>query len=276
MLGAIIGDIVGSEYEFNNYCATDFEPFFHPNAAFTDDTVCTIAVADALLQGKPTEVLLKDWGRRYWSIGGWGNRFARWLTSNDSAPYGSFGNGAAMRVSPAGLLAVSIDAAIKLADRVTAVTHNHPEGIKGARATAASIFFARAGLGASQIRREIEQRFNYDLSSTVGQIRNHYRFDETCQGTVPQALICALEANGFEEAIRNAISIGGDSDTVAAIAGGLAEARFGIPDGMRCQAWTYLPDEMKEVLLALYKVSSVIKPGLDDETWQRAWTEESH
>lgn len=273
MLGAIIGDIVGSVYEFDNYCATDFEPFFHPNASFTDDTVSTIAVADALLQGQPPEMLLKDWGRRYWSIGGWGNRFAQWLTSNDSAPYGSFGNGAAMRVSPAGLLAVSIDAAIKLADRVTAVTHDHPEGIKGARATAAAIFFARSGLAASQIRREIEERFGYDLSPTVDQIRAHYRFNESCQGTVPQALTCALEANGFEGAIRNAISIGGDSDTVAAIAGGLAEARFGIPDGIRCQAWNYLPEEMKEVLSVLYKVASVVKPRLDDKTWQRTWIE---
>lgn len=276
MLGAIIGDIVGSVYEFDNYCATDFEPFFHPNAAFTDDTVCTIAVADALLQGKAPEWLLKEWGRRYWGIGGWGNRFAQWLTSNDAAPYGSYGNGAAMRVSPAGLLAASIDSAVQLADRVTNVTHNHPEGIKGARATAAAIFFARAGLGADHIRREIEERFRYDLSLSVDQIRSHYRFDETCQGTVPQALICALEANGFEEAIRNAISIGGDSDTVAAIAGGLAEARFGIPEWIRHQALHFLPEEMQSVLAVLYKVSSVVKPGLDDKTWQRAWIEESH
>ena len=223
MLGAVIGDIVGSVYEFNNYRAKDFDPFFHPNAFFTDDTVCTVAVADALLNRRDPAVALKDWGRRYWEIGGWGARFGDWLTRDDLAAYGSYGNGAAMRVAPAGLLASSLEEAIALSDRVTEVTHNHPEGMRGAAATAATIFLARSGIQARQIRQDIARRFGYDLSASVDEIRPVYRFNETCQETVPQALICALEATDFEDAIRNAISIGGDSDTVAAIAGaGLA------------------------------------------------------
>lgn len=263
MLGAVIGDIVGSVYEFNNHRVTDFEPFLHPDCFFTDDTVCTIAVADALLQGKHPALALKEWGRRYWDNGGWGGRFAQWLASDSLDPYGSFGNGAAMRVSPAGLVATSVGNAMLLADRVTAVTHDHPEGIKGARATAVAIFLARAGVGADQIRQELENGFGYDLSPTVDQIRPHYRFNETCQETVPQALICALAATSFEGAIRNAISIGGDSDTIAAIAGGVAEARFGIPEWIRRQGWEYLPADMREVLKALYQVGSVMRPGLN-------------
>lgn len=252
MLGAIIGDIVGSVYEFNNFRSKDFEPLFHRKAFFTDDTVCTIAVADALVNARPPAEALKDWGTKYWENGGWGRSFALWLGSDSLAPYNSFGNGAAMRVAPAALLATSLDDAISLAHKVTEVTHNHPEGMKGAAATAAAGYLARTGSSQSYIRGYIADRFGYDLTLTIDEIRPHYRFNETCQQTVPQALTCVLEANSFEDAIRNAISIGGDSDTIGAIAGGVAEAMYGVPEDIAERGWGYLPQEMREVLTALY------------------------
>ncbi|WP_153114800.1 ADP-ribosylglycohydrolase family protein [Rhodocyclus tenuis] len=253
MLGAIIGDIVGSIYEFRNYRAKDFQPFFHPGAFFTDDTVCTVAVADALVNDRHPAQALKDWGLRYWENGGWGGRFAAWLRSDSLEPYGSYGNGSAMRVSPAGLLARSLEEAIALAHRVSAFTHNHPEGMKGAAATAAAIYLARSGTSQVDIRAYVSETFGYDLSRTVDNIRPGYRFNESCQETVPQALCCVLEASDFEDAIRNAISIGGDSDTIAAIVGGVAEALFGIPDAIAQQGWAYLPPEMQAVLTDLYR-----------------------
>ncbi len=253
MLGAIIGDIVGSVYEFDNYKAKDFQPFIHPKAFITDDTVCTIAVADILLHDRDPAATLKDWCRRFWHIGGWGGRFARWVQEESLDPYGSFGNGAAMRVSPAGFLAKTADEAITLSNGVTGITHNHPEGLKGAAATAVAIFLARSGLEPGEIRAHITRRFGYDLSASVDQIRPNYRFNETCQETVPQALICAFEAADFEDAIRNAISIGGDSDTLAAIAGGVAEARFGVPAAIAKKARSFLPKEFQSVLDKLYE-----------------------
>jgi len=255
MLGAIIGDIVGSVYEFNNYRAKDFNPFFHAECFFTDDTVCTAAVAESLIQHVDPAVSLREWGRRYWKNGGWGMRFAQWLGSDDEGPYNSFGNGAGMRVSPAGFLARTLDEAIHLSDRVTEVTHNHPEGMKGAAATAAAIFMARSGMPASEIRQEIESLFCYDLSQSVDQIRSVYRYNERAQDTVPQALTCALEATSFEDAIRNSISIGGDSDTIAAIAGGVAEALFGIPEEIARFAWRKLPEDIHVVLTNLYNAA---------------------
>jgi ADP-ribosyl-[dinitrogen reductase] hydrolase len=252
MLGAIIGDIVGSVYEFNNYRAKDFNPFFHPECFFTDDSVCTAAVAESLTRHIDPAVSLREWGRRYWENGGWGMRFAQWLGSDDEGPYNSFGNGAGMRVSPAGFLARTLDEALWLSDRVTEVTHNHPEGMKGAQATAAAIFMARTGIPAKKIREEIVARFGYDLSLSVDEIRPVYRYNERAQDTVPQALTCALEASDFEDAIRNAISIGGDSDTIAAIAGGVAEALFGIPERMAKMAWLKLPEDIQAVLTDLY------------------------
>ena len=252
MLGAIIGDIVGSVYEFNNYRAKDFTPFFHPKAFFTDDTVCTIAVADALVNRKDPATTLREWGRRYWNNGGWGQRFALWIATDGMGPYNSLGNGAAMRVSAAGLLATSIEEAIALSDRVTEVTHNHTEGMRGGAATAVAIHMARTGRGAEEIRQAIVQRFQYDLTPSVDEIRPTYRYNERSQDTVPQALTCALEANDYEDAIRNAISIGGDSDTIAAIAGAVAEALFGISDDVAAEAWRFLPTEMRVVLQDLY------------------------
>lgn len=252
MLGSIIGDIVGSVYEFNNYRAKDFEPFFHPRAVFTDDTVCTVAVADALIHNQCPAKTLKTWGERYWSNGGWGRSFALWLGSESLEPYGSYGNGAAMRVAPAGLLARSLEEAHFLSAKVTEVTHNHPEGLRGAAATASAVYLARTGTSAEEMRSYIAEKFGYDLSRSVDEIRPGYVFNETCQRTVPEALTCALEATSFEDAIRNAISIGGDSDTIAAIAGGVAEARFGISEHIAEDVWKLLPLDMRKVLTRLY------------------------
>jgi ADP-ribosyl-[dinitrogen reductase] hydrolase len=252
VLGSIIGDIAGSVYEFNNYRAKDFAPFFHPKASFTDDTVCTIAIAEALLRDKCPARNLKEWGERYWSNGGWGRSFALWLGSDSLEPYGSYGNGAAMRVAPAGLLATSLDETQALSLKVTEVTHNHPEGIRGAAATASAVYMARTGSSADQIREYVTDRFGYDLSRSVDEIRPGYVFNETCQRTVPEALTCVLEATSYEDAIRNAISIGGDSDTIAAIAGGVAEALFGIPDDVANEVWPKLPLDMRQVLTRLY------------------------
>lgn len=250
MLGAIVGDIVGSIYEFDNHRSKDF-PFFGEGADFTDDSVLTLAVADALLHGKPPRDAIHQWAVRHPGRG-YGGGFARWLQTPGLEPYDSFGNGAAMRVSPAALLANTLDEALEAARRVTEVTHDHPEGIKGALATAHAIFLARFGAGPGEIRRVIEHRYGYDLDRTVDSIRPTYRFNETCQETVPEAIVCALEARDFEDAIRNAISIGGDSDTVAAIAGPIAEARFGIPDEIAHAALARLTDEMRALLHALY------------------------
>jgi ADP-ribosylglycohydrolase len=261
MLGAIIGDIVGSVYEFRNYRAKDFDPLFHPKAFFTDDTVCTVAVADALVNRRHPAEALRAWGHRYWDNGGWGMRFAEWIADDTMGPYGSFGNGAAMRVSPAGLLARTLEEAIALSDRVTEVTHNHPEGLRGGAATAVAIYLARTGTHAANIRARISDTFGYDLSLTVDEIRPNYRYNERSQDTVPQALTCALEATDFEDAIRNAISIGGDSDTIAAIAGGVAEAMFGIGEDLAAQGWRYLPNDMRAVMTDLYALAKRERAG---------------
>ena len=251
MLGAIIGDIVGSIYEFGNHRSRKFT-FFGHGADFTDDTVCTIAVADALLHGGDPAQALHEWCGRYPGRG-YGGMFANWLTTSNRKPYNSFGNGAAMRASPAGFLGRTLDEALLMARMVTEVTHNHPEGLKGAAATAHAIFLARRGATPSHIRETIKDTYRYDLSRTVDEIRPQYGFNETCQKTVPEALICALEASGFEDAIRNAISIGGDSDTVGAIAGGVAEALYGIPEQLTREATSRLPCEMIAILEKMYQ-----------------------
>lgn len=252
MIGAIAGDIIGSVYEFNNYCAKDFEPLFHPKSKITDDTVCTVAVIDALLNDVDPAIALRAWCRKYWQVGGWGARFGQWVCSESMKPYGSFGNGAAMRISAAGYLAGSEDEALDFALKVTRVTHDHPEGIKGAQATALAIYWSLLGMDVREIRSNIETRFAYRLNESVDQIRDRYIYTESCQGTVPEALICAFESTSLEDAIRNAISIGGDSDTLAAIAGGVAEARFGLPEFIRHEVLRYLSDEMQLLLVNLY------------------------
>ena len=258
MLGAIVGDIVGSIYEWNNHRSKDF-PFFGPGADYTDDSVLTAAVADALVHELPPQKALFLWATRH-PKRGYGGGFARWLDTWELAPYGSWGNGAAMRVSPAALIARTLDEALALAVKVTEVTHDHPEGLKGAKATAQAIFLARNGADAGEIRRAIARGYGYDMDRTVDSIRPGYVFNESCQETVPEALICALEATSFEDAIRNAISIGGDSDTVAAIAGPVAEARFGIPDEIAVAAMAMIPEDMQATIRKLYARSDYAHP----------------
>jgi ADP-ribosylglycohydrolase len=253
VLGALTGDIVGSIYEWNNHRSKDF-PLFGPGCDYTDDSVCTVALADALLTGADPARHLQAWCRRH-PARGYGGMFAQWINEPEPVAYHSFGNGAAMRVSPAGWLADDTAAVAALSDRITAITHSHPEGLKGARATAHAIFRARQGADADQIRDEVVAHFGYDLSRTVDGIRPDYEFNETCQRTVPEALICALSATSFEDAIRNAISIGGDSDTVAAIAGSIAEPLFGIPPAIAAQARSYLPEDMLDVLERFERVT---------------------
>ncbi len=250
MYGAVIGDIVGSIYEAQNRKSKDFE-LFGPGCTFTDDTVCTVAVAAALLDGLDPAVSLRVWGGRY-PDRGYGASFREWLRRPEMGPYRSWGTGAAMRAGPAGFLARDVDEAAALARHVTAVSHDHPEGIKGAAAVATAVRLALEGVPALELRAEIAARFGYDLSQSVDQIRPGYRFDPSCQGTVPQALTCALEATGYEDALRNAVSIGGDSDTIACIAGAVAEALFGIPDDILARGKSYLPPEMIDVLDRLY------------------------
>ena len=232
MWGAIIGDIAGSMYEWNRIKTKDFD-FFGADCEYTDDTVCTVAIAEILLDGSPAASTLQRWCRRHPNRD-YGGMFASWIDQTEPEPYGSFGNGAAMRVSPAAFLNRDrpLEEALRAADRVTAVTHDHPEGMKGARATTHAIWLGFQGTGAAQIRRTIEHEYGYDLSRTVDEIRPGYSFDETCQRTVPEAVTCALESVSFEDAVRNAISLGGDSDTLAAIAGPIAEALHGLPQDL--------------------------------------------
>ncbi len=260
MFGALIGDLVGSVYEWNNYKAKDFQPLIHPRAFLTDDTVLTVAVADAFLIGRGLVDSFKDWGGRY-PNSGWGGRFSRWLFSEDVEPYGSFGNGAAMRVSPVVLLADDLDEILELARLSAAVTHDHPEGVKGAQVTAMAIHYARLGYASEDIRSLVADFSGYNLDRSVDDIRPGYRFDVTCQGSVPEALICALEATSFEDALRNAISIGGDSDTLAAIAGPVAEERFGIPQEIGLEAWARVPMDMRSVIERLYERAGGVVSG---------------
>ncbi|MDO4493650.1 MAG: ADP-ribosylglycohydrolase family protein [Clostridia bacterium] len=256
MIGAIAGDIVGSPYEFNanNYKAKDF-PLFSGRSEFTDDSVMTLAVAKALMDGgrdpeKTSEATVRrmqELGRRYPGAG-YGGRFGRWLFQKDPKPYNSFGNGAAMRVSPVGWFCDTVEETERFADAVTAVTHNHPEGIKGARAIAVAIFLARTGHDKAEIKAVVEERCGYDLSRTTEQIRPGYHMDETCQGSVPEALICFLEGTDFEDTLRTAVSIGGDSDTIAAIAGSVAEAYYGVPENIRKETEDRLDSVLRRIL----------------------------
>lgn len=243
MLGAIAGDIIGSIYEFNNLRSRDF-PLFRAESHFTDDTVLTVAVADALMNGADLTQVLKDYYARY-PDAGYGALFNRWAQSSDQAPYNSWGNGAAMRVSPVAYIYNRLDLVLDAAEEVSAVTHNHPEGIKGAQATASAIFLARTGESKATISRYVENWFNYDLGEPIDSVRDWYRFDESCQGTVPHAIRAFLEAGDVESTIRNAVSIGGDSDTVACIAGSIAEAYWqGLPGGMHREVIQRLDAEL--------------------------------
>jgi ADP-ribosyl-[dinitrogen reductase] hydrolase len=248
MIGAIIGDIVGSRFEFNNHRSKEFE-LFTDECEVTDDTIMTIAVAKAIIE---TEKIIKplneqDYNDDYYAfleamtikhmqeIGrkypycGYGGMFRHWIFSDNPKPYNSYGNGAAMRISPVGFTANSEEVAIKLSETVTATTHNHVEGIKGAETTTLAILMARQGAGKEKIRDKINKHY-YNLNFTIDEIRDTYKFNETCQDTVPQAIVAFLESTSFEDAIRTAISVGGDSDTLTAITGSIAEAYYGVPE----------------------------------------------
>jgi ADP-ribosyl-[dinitrogen reductase] hydrolase len=251
MWGTVIGDIVGSVYEFAPTKEKAFEPFFHPRGHFTDDTLCTVALAEALLKDGDPAAYLRKWCNEYSTLS-FGGNFQFWFRSPDAGAYQSYGNGAAMRVSPAAMLGTTLEHALALSDHITGITHDHEEGIKGARAVTEAIWLLHRGAEAEVVRERITKTYGYALDRTVDQIRPSYRFDETCQGTVPEAILCALESHDFEDTIRNAVSLGGDSDTVAAIAGSMAEARFSVPEDMVIHAKSSLPVHMTEVLTELY------------------------
>lgn len=255
MLGAIIGDIVGSRFEWNNYRGKDFS-FFSSDCFPTDDTFMTLAVANAILISEQDWLDLSDnvvyfmqkIGRKH-SNCGFGRGFYNWIFSRFPKPYHSFGNGAAMRVSAVGLAGKNLEDVKWMSRLVTSVTHNHPEGIKGAEATAVAIYLARVGKSISEIREYINENY-YSINFTLDDIRDTYKFNESCQGTVPQALEAFFESTNFEDAIRNAISIGGDSDTIAAICGGVAEAYYSIPEDTRRYALEFLDKDSLKILTA--------------------------
>ena len=247
MLGAIAGDVFCASYEFDSTKYADVD-LFERDRFFTDDTVLTIATADALLTDGDYTRAYREWGHRYPNCT-WGLRFKGWLFSDDPLPYNSYGNGSAMRVSPVGWAFDTLDETLAEAARSAAVSHNHSEGIKGAQATAAAIFLARTGATREDIRSEITDRFGYDLERTVAEIRPDYHFDETCQGSVPEALIAFLDADDYEQTLQLVISLGGDADTQGAIAGAVAEAFWdGIPEVIEAETRRCLAQDMTEIV----------------------------
>jgi len=256
MIGAILGDMIGAPYEFDRSPKTKDFPMFSDQSRFTDDTVMTIAVAEALLdnRGASDDDLkaaivqpMQKWGHRY-PHAGYGGRFSGWLRANDPQPYGSYGNGSAMRVSAAGWLYDTLEETRRIARLTAEVTHNHPEGVKGAEATASAIYLARTGHGKDEIRDYIVSAFGYDLSRTCDEIRPAYHHVESCQETVLEAITAFLEGTDFEDVIRTAVSLGGDCDTLTCIAGSIAEAFYGVPAPFEAECKARLPEDMMEVL----------------------------
>lgn len=247
MIGAVIGDIVGSVFEFDNQRSVDF-PLFSSSSTFTDDSVLTFATAAVLLDKGDYAAAYQDFARRYPGRG-YGGNFYRWIYTDDPQPYNSFGNGSAMRVSPVGFAFDSLEETLTEARRSAEVTHNHPEGIKGAQATAQVIFMSRKGAFKDEIKQEITQRYGYDLSRPLDLIRQVNQFDETCPGSLPEALSVFLEGEDYERTIRLAVSIGGDTDTIACIAGGMAQAFYGsIPAGIVRDARARISAEFVDIL----------------------------
>ena len=263
MYGAILGDIIGSPFEFDRGDKTKDFKLFSRRSHFTDDSVMTLAVCEALLKvGQDATVKeiedavitsMQSWGRRY-PHEGYGGYFRCWLTARHPEPYNSFGNGSAMRVSAAGWLYDSLEKTRVVAKATANVTHNHPEGIKGAEATASAIFMARNGSSKEEIKKYIENEFHYDLNRTLDEIRPSFHMDETCQKTVPEAIIAFLEARDFEDAIRNAVSLGGDTDTLGAITGSIAEAYFGIPEALISECRNRINKDMRDIVDAFYSL----------------------
>jgi ADP-ribosylglycohydrolase len=247
MLGAIAGDVIGSIHEVSGTKTKDF-PLFTKRSRYTDDTVLTVAVAEKYLRGGDLVDLFHEYVREY-PMAGFGGSFLRWAENGKREPYNSWGNGSAMRVSPVGVIFDTIEAVEVEAERTAAVTHNHPEGVKGAQATAVAVFLARTGHDKQAIKEHIEAEYGYDLSKRLDDIRPKYFFDVSCQGSVPQSIVAFLESTDYEDAVRNAISLGGDADTMACIAGGIAEAYYGgVPDHIRGPVLERLDDRIEGVL----------------------------
>jgi ADP-ribosylglycohydrolase len=252
VLGAIAGDIIGSVFERRPIKTVDF-PLFSEGSTFTDDTVLTVAVAHAILNDVEYGPALKAFGRRY-PDAGYGGRFYQWLQGPGFRPYHSWGNGSAMRVSPVGFAFDGVDKVLEEARKSAAVTHNHPEGIKGAQATALAVYLARTGANKEEIRQAIAQRFGYDLERSLADIRPGYRFDVSCQGSVPASIIAFLSAEGVEDAIRKAVSLGGDSDTMACIAGAIGEAYYGgVPPEIVEGVQNRLPEALWDIVEMFYR-----------------------
>ncbi|MDE6866336.1 MAG: ADP-ribosylglycohydrolase family protein [Muribaculaceae bacterium] len=251
--GAICGDIIGSTYEFHSTKKYDF-PLNLDRAFFTDDTVCSIAVADAFLTFRPIAETVQKWCRKYPNRG-YGGMFKRWISSSEPKPYNSFGNGSAMRVSSVGALASTVEQCLDMARESAEFTHNHPEGIKGAQAVALAIFMALRGASKDEIARVIEKYFNYDLSPRYSTFQPSYIFSETCQESVPEAIIAFLASDDYESTVRRAVALGGDADTQAAIAGGIAAAYYGeIPEKILGACMAKLPEDMRRVIDVYDKV----------------------
>lgn len=250
MLGAIIGDIAGSRFEFNNTNDYDFE-LFHPKCEFTDDTICTVAIADAIINGNPYKDSLVEWCKKYpHPMGGYGGRFSEWIYN--PVPYGSWGNGAAMRVSPVGWI-FDREEDVKIEALKTAeVSHNHPDGLKGAQSVALAIFYLRTLKSKKPLENMLFELYSKEELLCIPQ-KNEWC--DNCQGCVPLSFNLFLSSESFEDAIRKAVKYGGDSDTIAAIVGSLAEAYYGIPEDFKQKAITYLPDDMKEVINKFYEVT---------------------
>ena len=257
MYGALLGDIIGSPFEFDMGNKSKEFPLFSKNSTFTDDSVMTIAVGNAFLDAQPNADIewirrrlissMKQYGRKF-PYAGYGGMFRRWLKCDDPQPYGSFGNGSAMRVSSAAWLYNDLESVRSMARLSAEVSHNHPEGIKGAEATASAIFLARTGSTKEEIKAYIVDNFGYDLSRTCDEIRPGYHHVETCQETVPEAITAFLEGESFEDVIRTAVSLGGDCDTLTCIAGSIAEGFYGVSEQLKQECLNRLPDELKTVL----------------------------
>lgn len=260
MIGAIAGDIIGSVYEHRPFRTKEF-PLFDPRCTFTDDSVLTVAVASAILSKKPYQECVLEIGRRY-PRAGYGGSFMHWLFSSDPQPYNSWGNGAAMRVSPVGFAFNTIEEVLEEAEKTAVISHNHPEGIKGAQATALAVFLARTEHDKEKIREQIGRRFGYDLQRSVEQIRPRYGFEISCQKTVPEAIVAFLDSLSYEDTVRNAISLGGDSDTLACIAGGIAEAYYGeVPPDIRAKVRECLPSFLWKITEVFCGVYCASEPG---------------
>lgn len=253
ILGAIAGDVIGSAYEFNPMKKLNFELFIdragHRNSSsFTDDTVMTVAVADWLSNGGSLAKKMQNYGRLY-PDAGYGGNFFRWIYAREPKAYNSFGNGSAMRVSPVGWAFNTLEETLDAAKESAEVSHNHPEGIKGAQAIASSVFMARKGKSKDEIKEYVMHAFDYDLNRTCNHIREDYSFDVSCQGSTPESIICFLESNDYESAVRLAVSLGGDADTMGAMAGGIAEAFYGdISNDIRKNVVKRLPEEFVEIM----------------------------